>query len=446
MASETLSLREARRIALAAQGLDRPRAAGPVGARQVRQVIRRLGLVQLDYVNVLVPAHYLVIFSRLGPYDRTLLDGAVYQQKQPRGRRAPEFTEQWAHEASIVPVQIWPLLRHRMEEHRVRPYGFEKFLAQHPNYVQAVLDEVRARGPIGAEDLSQLGNASGVAPKLRAIIPGAWVGTVARAVLEAHFGRGLVAVAGRQPNFARTFDLAERLIPSPHYGRRLDRAEAERGLLLLAARAHGIGTGHDLADYYRMAIGKARPRLAELAEAGELREVKVEGWREPAYVHPGAGRPIHTDTPKEGHGPGWRDGAGVAALLAPFDPLVWHRPRIARLFNFDYRLEIFVPETKRKWGYYVLPFLFGDRLAARVDLKADRTGKRGGRLLVLAAYLEPAAKPGPVAEALASELCALAGWLGLGSVVTGEHGDFMPALSSALRSRRLIARSAQRGC
>ncbi len=456
---DSLPLSEARRLALAAQGFDQPRPHA-VTVRHVRGVIRQIGLLQLDFVNVLVPAHYQVLFSRLGPYRRSLLHELVYarptqaDERPERGRGKSggadtaategvgkggggdtaaagyrEFTEQWAHEASILPVETWPLLRHRREHHRPRPWGFEKFMQQHPDYVARVLDEVRRRGPIAAEDLEEL---AGFDRAQFGRIPGAlwgvaegdprlaWVGTVQRAVLEAHFGRGLLAVTARRSDFSRLYDLAERVIPPAHYGREVERGEAERALLLQAARALGVATAGDLADYYRMSIREARPRLAELVAAGALREVRVEGWREPAYLHPGA-RPSRE--------------AKASALLSPFDPLIWCRERVARLFGFDYRVEIFVPREKRRWGYYVLPFLFGERLVARVDLKADRDGRR---LMVLAAYREPDKKPpaaafprGEIAAALVRELRAMAGWLDLESVVVERRGDFALELARA---------------
>jgi uncharacterized protein YcaQ len=401
MPPEDLSLSEARGIALAAQGFDRPRPAGSVSLAHLRRTLHQLGLVQIDYVNVLVPAHYQVPFSRLGPYERSRLDELVYRRR--------EFTEQWAHEASILPVEDWPLLRHRMETHRVRPYGFETFLEQHADYVERVLDLVRRRGPLTADDVPEPDGA----PRR---IEGAWHGSHPRAVLEAWFGRGVLAVADRRPSFARVYDLAARVIPTEHYRRRVGPEEARRELLRRAARAHGVGTAADLADYYRMPIGEARPRLAELVAAGELREARVEGWREPAYLDPEARLPRRID---------------AAALLSPFDPVVWYRPRAERLFAFDYRIEIFVPQAKRKWGYYVLPFLLGDRLVARVDLKADRAGRC---LLVPAAYLERGAEPGAVATALAAELQRMAAWLGLDSIAVGRRGDFVRPLAAAVRA------------
>jgi uncharacterized protein YcaQ len=403
MPREQLSLSEARRIALAAQGLDRPRPRR-ASAQHVSRVIRQLGLVQIDYVNVVAPAHYLVLFSRLGPYEKSLLDDVVYRRR--------EFTEQWAHEASIVPIEAWPLLRHRRETHRVRPWGFEKFLERHPGYVDWVVEQVRARGPLAADELPE---PEGIPRR----IPGAWFGSVPRAVLEAHFGRGALAVDRRRPDFARVYDLAERVIPPEHHPRRVEREEAQRELVCLAARSHGVGTAADLADYYRMPVREARPRIAELVESGELREVRVEGWREPAYLHRAARLPRQIR---------------AAALLPPFDPVIWRRERAGRLFGFDYRFEIFVPQAKRKWGCYVMPFLLGDRLAARVDLKADRSQRR---LLVLAAYLEPHAKPAAVAEALARELKAMAAWLGLDSVAVRRRGGLARPLAASLIGPRI---------
>jgi uncharacterized protein len=400
-ASGPLSLDEARRIALAAQGLDRPRPRR-VEARHVRQVVERIGLLQLDYVNVLVPAHYLVVFSRLGPYPRALLDRVAY------GDRA--FTEQWAHEACLVPVGTWPLLRHRMESHRVRPWGIERFLEANPAYVALVLEELRARGPLTAEDLPGPEGAS------RRLLPGTWIGTVPRVVLEAHFGRGLLAITERRRNFARVYDLAERVIPRPHYVRVVAAQAAQRALLLLAARAMGVATAADLADYYRMSPREARPRLEELVGEGALEVVSVDGWREPAFLHPEAARPRRV---------------AASRLLSPFDPLVWFRPRAARLFGFHYRLEIYTPAAKRRWGYYVLPFLHGDRLAARVDLKADRPGRR---LLVLAAHAERHGRAVETAQALAAELTTLAGWLGLEAIDVASRGDLARLLRAAVRA------------
>jgi uncharacterized protein len=404
MSHENLTLSEARRIALAAQGFDRPRPNGKVRASHIRGAIRRLGLVQIDYVNVLTPAHYQVLFSRLGPYDKSLFDDLVYRRR--------EFIEQWAHERSILPVESWLLLRHRMETRRVRPWGFEKSLEQQSSYVTWALEEIRRRGPLRAEDLPEPdGMPSRMSDKW------GWGMNFKNQVLEAHFGFGRLAVVERLPNFARVYDLAERVIPAEIHGRRIEHAEAQRELLRLAARSHGVGTAGDLADYYRMPIREARRHIDELIEARELHEARVEGWREPAYLYrkARAGKKIE-----------------AAALLSPFDPLIWYRPRVARLFGFDYRIEIFTPQEKRRWGYYVLPFLLGERLVARVDLKADRAA---GRLLVLAAYLEVGADPGAVADALEGELSAMAAWLELDSVSVERRGDLARRLAAAVRAR-----------
>jgi len=395
-----LSLDQARRIALAAQGFDRPRPQR-AGVSHLRRIIRQLGLLQIDFVNVLVPAHYLVPFSRLGPYARARLDDLVYRRR--------EFTEQWAHEASIVPVESWPLLRHRRQTHRVRPWGFEKFLERNPGYVERVFREVRARGPLTADDLPE---PDGAVRRIRD--KWGWGLAVRRQVFEAHFGFGRFAVADRKPNFARAYDLAERVVPPEHHRRRVGHDEARRELLRRAARAHGVGTARDLADYYRMPGREARPRLDELVRSGELREVRVETWPEPAYLHPQAREPGRLE---------------AAALLSPFDPLIWTRERVRRLFGFHYRIEIFVPEPKRKWGYYVLPFLLGDRLVARVDLKADRPRRR---LVALAAYVEPDARPRVVAPALAAELRTMAAWLGFETVAAERRGDLGRPLAAAL--------------
>ncbi|MCX6550294.1 MAG: winged helix DNA-binding domain-containing protein [Acidobacteria bacterium] len=396
----TVTLAEARRMALAAQGFGqrRPRK---VTARDLAATIRRLGLLQLDFVNVVVPSHYLVVFSRLGPYERGALHRAIYGGK--------DFTEQWAHEASVVPMETWPLLRHRRETHISRPWGFDEIMAEHHEYVETAIDEITTRGPLGAADLPDPTHTS-------RRLPESWYGSVPRAVLEACFGRGQLSVTDRRENFSRVYDLAERVVPAEHFSRAVSEDEARRALLLAAARGCGVGTAADLADYFRMKVGEAKPRINELVESGDLRAVEVEGWRDTAFVPRGAGLPPVVD---------------ARALLSPFDPVIWFRPRTARLFQFNYRFEIFVPEAKRKWGSYVLPFLYGDRLAARVDAKVDR---RARCLLVAGAWLESWAKAAPVADALAAELRALASWLGLEGVRVGRRGNFARSLSAAVRS------------
>ncbi|MFN7924976.1 MAG: crosslink repair DNA glycosylase YcaQ family protein [Bryobacteraceae bacterium] len=376
-----LSLAEARRIAIAAQGLaaSRPKRAT---AKHIGAAIGRLRLVQLDFVNVVAPAHEQVVFSRTGAFSRETFQRAVY------GEGA--LTEQWAHEASIVPMASYPLLAYRRATHRVRPWGFEKFLAANAAYAQRVFDAVVKHGPLTASEAPQ--------PDGDRRIAGDWTSSVARATLESFFGRGDLAVAGRRSDFARIYDLAERVIPAAHRERAVDRLDSQRELLRQAAGAHGVATARDLADYFRMPMSEARPRIAELLEQGDVSEVTVEGWREKAYLARGAEPPRRVD---------------ARALLSPFDPLIWFRPRTERLFGFHYRVEIYVPEERRRWGYYVLPLLLGDRLAARVDLRADRGA---GVLRVMAAHLEPGEKASAVREALGVELRAMSEWLGLGGL------------------------------
>jgi len=395
-----LSLAEARRIALAAQGFGRPRPRRAATEADLLATVRRLGLLQIDYVTVVVPAQYQVLFARHGPYDRSRLEALLFR------RRA--LLEQWAHEASIVPAETWPLLAHRREAHRARPWGFDDFLRRRPTYVALALDRIRKEGALAADELPHPEGES-------ARLEHSWYGTVRRATLEALFGRGVLAIAGRRPDFARLYDLAERVVPGDHAGRAVARPDAEREMLRTAARAHGVATASDLADYWRMTAREARPRIAELVEAGELLPARVEGWREPAWLHREARLPRRID---------------AAALLSPFDPLVWTRRRTSRLFGFDYRLEIFVPEARRRYGAYVLPLLLEDRLVGRLDLKADRASQR---LLVRSAHLEPGMAAGPAAEAASAELVAMASWLGLTSVVVGRRGGLARALGAAVR-------------
>jgi uncharacterized protein YcaQ len=383
-------------MALAAQGFASPRPERPITARDIRHVIRRLGLIQIDFVNVLIPAHYQPIFSRLGAYPPPLFDRTVH--------RSREFTEQWPHEACVIPVETWPLLRFRMSEHRVRPRGFDTFLNAYPEYAQTVLDLVRDRGPISAIDVPA---PDGHDRKLGV----AWFGTIPRAVLEAHFGRGALTVIGRRPDMARVFDLPERWLASEHYDRRVSREEAHRELLERAARSLGVATLADLADYYRLSTADCRPCVASLVDTGTLLQVQVEGWPEPAFVHREAGAPKRIE---------------FSTLLSPFDPLIFYRPRVERLFGFHYRIEIYTPEPQRKYGYYVLPFLHNERLVARVDLKA---GRAESTLMVRAAHLEPGADRNETASALAAELHYWANWLGLQHVSIEYKGNLARTLA-----------------
>lgn len=393
------SAAEARRAALAAQGFarQRPKTAGDI--RHIRRVIRQIGLLQLDYVNVLIPAHYLVLYSRLGAYPCQRLNDLVYKRR--------EFTEQWAHEASIVPMDAWPLLQHRREEYQPYPNSPIMKLRGKKAYLKQVLEIVEAQGPVTSNDLPAIPG-----PKRKA---GDWHRSVPRWALEYHFGYGSVAVANRLPNFQREYDLPERLIEKSYIRSRVTRDDAQRELLRRSARSCGIGTARDLADYYRMSPADAAPRIKELVEEGSLQEVKVEGWQEPGLLSRNAVVPRRIKT---------------STLLSPFDPVVWFRPRAERMFDFRYRIEIYVPANKRKWGYYVLPFLLDDRIVARVDLKADRKSKQ---LLVLAAHEEAGIDAKRTAIELAGELANLAAWLELESVLVSRRGSFARTLSAACR-------------
>ena len=396
MARKRLSLAQARRVSLAAQGFDRPRPDSKPTARHVSAVIRRLGLLQLDFVNVLVPAHLLVLYSRLGDYDQQGFHKTVYH-----GR---DFIEHWAHEASIVPVEYWPLLRYRRESFRPWPNSPIMKLRGRKQYLEAALESVRNEGPLTSQELPPMPG-----PRRK---PGDWHRSVPRWALEVHFGNGDVSVADRLANFQRVYQLPEQLIDEPHFSTRYTDDESRRRLLAIAARCYGVATLQDLADYFRMSPTDARPRVAELLEQGELTDVGVEGWGEPAYMHRLA------KVPRE---------VQARSLLSPFDPVVWYRPRALRLFDFHYRIEIYVPAAKRRWGYYVLPFLLNDRIVARVDLKADR---KAGQLLVLAVHPEKGIDVEQVTVALAAELATLATWLGLEHITVSRKGAFARELAA----------------
>ncbi len=395
-----ISRAEARRIALAAQGFARKRPDS-CDIRHIRRVINQLGLLQLDYVNVLIPAHYLVLYSRLGAYACQRLNELVYQRK--------EFIEQWAHEASIVPADAWPLLQHRRDAYQPYPNSPIMKLRGRGEYLKQVLRIVEEQGPVTSNDLPPMPG-----PKRKA---GDWHRSVPRWALDYHFHFGLLAVANRLPNFQREYDLPERVIDSKQLQKRVRRDEAQRELLRRAARSCGISTVRDLADYYRMSPKDALPRVNELIEEGALREVKVKGWQEPGLISRGAGVPRLIK---------------ASALLSPFDPVVWFRPRAERLFDFHYRIEIYVPASKRKWGYYVLPYLLDDKIVARVDLKADRKNKQ---LLVLAAHEEAGIDTDRAVEKLAEELATLAAWLNLESVRVSRRGSFARTLSAASKDK-----------
>jgi hypothetical protein len=351
--------------------------------RHFRRALHAIGVLQLDFVNVLIPAHFLMLWSRLGGYDRNRFERFLYDSR--------EFTEHWAHEASIVRASDWPLLNYRRETWRPWKRDPLETLANPAAYLGSILEQIAADGGVTANDLP-------AADGPNRGKPGDWHRAIQRWALEHHFGRGQLAVRRRLSNFQRVYDLPERLIDDEHRLRCTTETDARRELLRQSAQSLGIATVHDLADYYRMTARDAAPRVAELVEEGVLTPVDVEGWKEPAYLSDQARIPRSI--------PG-------ASLLSPFDPLVWFRPRAERLFDFEYRIEIYVPESKRRWGYYVLPFRLGDRIVARVDLKADRSGKT---LLVRSLHYERGVDQREAESALQSELGALATWLKLETV------------------------------
>jgi uncharacterized protein YcaQ len=394
---QTISLPTARRIALGAQGFGAARPTGRVDRRHVRRMFAAVGVVQVDSVNVIVRSQELPLWARLGPHRRDLLAGMAADN---------ELFEYWAHEASLVPIGLHPLLRWRMGRAKEgHAWGRLSMLARdRPQFVEDVYDLVRERGPLSAGELSN--GESRSEPW--------WGWTDTKLALEYMFWCGRIAVR-RRASFERVYDLTERVIPAAVLATPTpSEADAKRALLELAARSLGIGTTRDLADYYRLNIPLARPLVAELVEDGALVKVGVEGWREPAYLHRDARVPR---------------AIGAATLLSPFDSLVWERSRTERIFGFRYRLELYTPAAKRVYGYYVLPFLLGDRVVARVDLKADR---KAGALLAHGAFAEAGIEADVVASPLAAELHALAAWLGLDRVLTGRRGDLARPLARAL--------------
>jgi hypothetical protein len=407
-----LSAKEARRLAVAAQGLARPRPTGRVDARHLRRTIDDVGLLQLDSVNVFCRSHYMPVFSRLGPYPREALDRLAWHEN-PGGteRRASrrDLIEYWGHEASLLPVELQPLLRWRMARvDELAWKGVARVAAEQPRLLDFVLDVVRERGPIRASELVAEG---------RRRQPGEmWNWSEEKTALEYLFFAGEVCAA-RRVNFERLYDLPERVLPAPVLEAPTpSQDEAQRQLLLIAAQRLGVATEADLGDYFRLPRAESKARVAELAEDGGLIPVRVEGWRQPGY--------LATQRPA-----GLRRVARARALLTPFDSLVWARDRAERLFGFRYRIEIYVPAPKRVHGYYVLPFLLGDRLVARVDLKSDR---QAGVLRVRGAFAEPHADTALVAAELAAELRLLSEWLGLGGVAVARKGDLAGPLRSSL--------------
>ena len=387
---ERLPATLARRIALGAQGFAEPRPSGAVGTRQLNALVSRLAVVQIDSVNVLSRSHYLPAFSRLGPYERPAFDALA-------GRRHDLF-EYWAHEASYLPVRLHPFLRWRMAAAEEHAWGnMVRLQRERPGYVAEILARVREGGPLKASQLLE--------PKPDR--PGTmWNWHAGKVALEWLFFTGVLTARTRTAGFERIYDLTERVLPPKIVAAPTpEPADAVRELVRTAARALGVATERDLRDYFRLPPGAARSAIAELTDAGELLPAEVAGWGAPAWLDPAARRPR------------W---VRARALLSPFDSLVWERPRVERIFGFRYRLEIYTPAAKRVHGYYVLPFLLGDRLVARADLKADR---QAGVLRVQAVHGERGIDQSVVAAALTDELRLMAGWLELDDVAVAERGD-----------------------
>lgn len=393
-----LSLSQARNIALASQGFSRKR---PTHTRQrhISEVAARLGLFQIDSVNVVERAHYMPLFSRLGAYDRALLDRAF--MATPR-----TLTEYWAHEASLVDLALWPALRFRMES-RQGMWSMTAQIAQtRPELLDHVVSEVIERGALTATQIHD------GAPRRRD--HWGWNRSDAKHAMEYQFHAGKLCVTGRTPSFERVYDIPERVIPPEvRNADRMSPDDACRILIDHAGRAHGVGTAACLADYFRLPAADARRAIRALVDEGRLIPARVRRWDRPAFVH--------CDAPRDPR-------PSPRALLSPFDPLVFERTRTEKLFGFRYRIEIYVPAQRRQYGYYVLPFLLGNRLVARVDLKADRAAQV---LRVNGAWAEPHAGSSTSAE-LAGELAELSSWLGLRHITVAHNGDLAASLDGAV--------------
>jgi uncharacterized protein YcaQ len=415
VAAERMTAAAARRAALAAQGLDAPVRAGAPDRGALKRLVRRLGLLQLDSVNVAVRAHYAPAFARLGAYDREVLDALAWPQTAA-DRRRRAFVEFWAHEASLIPVEDWPLLRWRMRDNTARSSRWlGTALDRRPDILDAVTAAVAAAGPLEASEVEA---ALGDGGERRARAHGGWWHRSDVKVACEHLFATGVLTTGTRRGFRRAYALTEDVLPPEVLARDPARDEAMRELTRRAAAAHGVATEPDLRDHYRLPPAESRVAVAELVDAGELVPVEVAGWDAPAYRWAGARVP--------------RKVAG-RALLAPFDPLVWFRPRAERIFGFTYRIGIYTPADQRTHGYYVFPFLLDGALVGRVDLKTDRAA---GVLRVPAAFAEPGyvergADEARVAAEMAGALRDMAAWLGVGDVVV-EGGPLAPALSRAL--------------
>jgi uncharacterized protein YcaQ len=392
---DSVSPAAARRIALAAQGFARPRPDA-VGTRQLNLTLERIGLLQLDSVNVLERSHYLPMFARLGAYDKALLDRLTFAKKAP-------YREYWAHEAALIPLEDWPLFGFRRQDYRdYYSVANDPWLAAHADTLAWLRAELAEKGPLPASKIER----DAAAPRRGSW----WDWDEVKRGLERMFRFGDVVSAGRT-GFERTYALPEQVMPTEVYRREVPREEAVRTLMERAARAHGIGTLSDFADYYRLKTGDAKPALASLVDEGVVHEVSVPGWKKAAYLHRDARIPRRIE---------------ATALLSPFDPVVWERDRALRMFGFHYRIEIYTPAPKRVYGYYTLPVLVDDALVGRIDLKNDR---KRGVLRVQSAWREEGVADA-VAERIVPVLRELAAWQGLGELEVVDRGDLARAVAA----------------
>jgi uncharacterized protein len=403
----TLTAAQARRVAVAAQGFAEPRPSGPITRAHLKRLISRIQVLQLDSVSVAVRAHYAPVFSRLGPYDREVLDRAAWG---PRSSRL--LAEYWAHEAALMAVDDWPLLRWRMRQYRHGRWG-SHIVKANPQLAEDIVAAVAELGPSTAGQIE-----AHLAAEPRGAKGAWWNRSDTKWVAEALFASGVLTTATRV-GFARHYDLVERVLPPSVLDREVDDDEAVRELTLRAATALGVGTEADIRDYFRLSAQQVKPAVDELVATGEIERVSVHGWSAPAYLRTGRTVP--------------RLDRGIA-LLCPFDPLIFFRPRVERLFGFHYRIEIYTPAAKRQYGYYVWPLLVDGQLVARVDLKADRASNT---LRVVGAFGEPRhagrAPRARVAAALAGELESMSAWLGLDGFTVSSRGDLTPELSAVAK-------------
>ncbi len=395
MTNAEVSLRDARQLVLAAQGFRNRSLTRQPGLASLSETASQLGAIQIDSVNVVVRSHYMPLFSRLGPYPMKPLDDLVYRRRS--------LFEYWCHEASLVPMPLYPLFKHRMEE--AKPNSrVAHLLDTAPHYIESVLRQIEDGGPLIVSDLADPGQRTGP-----------WWGyNKGKIALEWLFATGRLAIADRR-NFARVYDLAERVIPFKYLNAPiLPPEKAIRELLLISAKALGIGTVADIADYYRIRPQVAREPISELEEDGQLVRVSVAGWNELAYMPSEAAVSANIE---------------ASALLSPFDSLIWKRDRTERLFGFRYRIEIYVPQSVRQFGYYVMPLLMGDQLVARVDLKANR---QESTLMVKSAYMEEGQDSRLVSSKLAPRLNEMSEWLGMGQVKVSRSGNLSKDLLAAI--------------